>query len=348
MATFNTEGLFPLTLRGDIGVRYVRTDMLASGYVPITAASSPTGTRRIYTQVNRGYEDWLPSANVVWEINRDLFLRLAAAKVMSRPDLPSLTPTSSITATTQSGTINNPFLEPIRADTFDAALEWYFKPGSLLSVAYFRKDIKTFVQRITSRIQFSELGLPAELLAGTPSTVSDFFNVSQPFNTPGGPLEGIEVNAQVQLDFLPGFLGNFGVLANYTHVTSTIDYCLTSVNGVCTVSTTADLIGLSKNTASGTLFYEDRKFSIRGTASYRDRYIRGIPGPAGSDIQGNSPNLFVDASASFAFTDNIKAILEVQNLTDERNNLYIDSTRRDTLFQSRIGRTFNFGVNFQF
>ncbi|ATY32403.1 TonB-dependent receptor [Sphingomonas psychrotolerans] len=348
MATFNTEGLFPLTLRGDVGVRYVRTDMLASGYVPITAASSPTGTRRVYTQVNRGYTDWLPSANVVWEINRDLFLRLAAAKVMSRPDLPSLTPTSSITATTQSGTINNPFLEPIRADTFDASLEWYFKPGSLLSIAYFRKDIKTFVQRITSRIQFSELGLPAELLAGTPSTPSDFFNVSQPFNTPGGPLEGVEVNAQVQLDFLPGFLGNFGVLANYTRVTSTIDYCLTSVNGVCTVGTTADLIGLSKNTASGTLFYEDSKFSIRGTASYRDRYIRGIPGPAGSDLQGNSPNLFVDASASYAVTDNVKVILEAQNLTDERNNLYIDSTRRDTLFQTRIGRTFNFGVNFQF
>ena len=73
-----------------------------------------------------------------------------------------------------------------------------------------------------------------------------------------------------------------------------------------------------------------------------------IPASTGSDLQGNSPNLFVDASASYAITDNIKVILEAQNLTDERNNLYIDSQRKDTLFQTRIGRTFNFGVNFQF
>jgi iron complex outermembrane recepter protein len=138
------------------------------------------------------------------------------------------------------------------------------------------------------------------------------------------------------------------VLGNYTHITSKIRYILASVNGTPTVTTTADLVGLSKNTASGTIFYEDAKFSIRGTASYRDRYIRAIPASPGSDVQGNSPNTFVDASASFNVGEHVKLIVEAQNLTDERNNLYIDSTRRDTLFQTRIGRTFNFGVNFQF
>ncbi|KRC80472.1 TonB-dependent receptor [Sphingomonas sp. Root241] len=350
MTTFNTEDQLPVKIRGDIGVRYVRTDMLAAGYISVSApaGSTPTNLRGQYGQVLRGYDDWLPSGNVAIEPVENLILRLSAAKVMARPELGQLAPTSGITATTRTGNINNPFLDPIRADTFDAALEWYFKPGSLLSVAYFKKDIKSFVQRVTSQIPFNQLGLPVELLTGTNTAPTEIFTIGQPVNTPGGPLEGFEVNAQVQLDFLPGFLGNFGVLANYTHVTSTIQYVLASVNGVPTVTTTADLIGLSKNTASGTLFYEDSKFSIRGTASYRDRYIRGIPASAGSDLQGNSPNLFVDASASYAITDNIKVILEAQNLTDERNNLYIDSQRKDTLFQTRIGRTFNFGVNFQF
>ncbi len=350
MTTFNTEDALPVKLRGDIGVRYVRTDMLAAGYISVSApaGSTPTNLRGTYARVIRGYDDWLPSGNVAIEPVDDLILRLSAAKVMSRPELGQLAPTSGITATTRTGNINNPFLDPIRADTFDAALEWYFKPGSLLSVAYFKKDIKTFVQRVTSQVPFNELGLPVELLTGTNTAPTELFTIGQPVNTPGGPLEGFEVNAQVQLDFLPGFLGNFGVLANYTHVTSTIQYVLASVNGVPTVTTTADLIGLSKNTASGTLFYEDSKFSIRATGSYRDRYIRGIPASPGSNLQGNSPNLFVDASASYAVTDNIKVILEAQNLTDERNNLYIDSERKDTLFQTRIGRTFNFGVNFQF
>ena len=351
MTTFNTEDQLPVKIRGDIGVRYVRTDMLAAGYISVAAtpaSSTPTGVRGQYGQVLRGYDDWLPSGNVAIEPVDNLILRLSAAKVLARPELGQLAPTSGITATTRTGNINNPYLDPIRADTFDAALEWYFKPGSLLSVAYFKKDIKSFVQRVTSQIPFNQLGLPDALLTGTNTAPTEIFTIGQPVNTPGGPLNGFEVNAQIQLDFLPGFLGNFGVLANYTHVTSTIQYVLASVNGVPTVTTTADLIGLSKNTASGTLFYEDSKFSIRGTASYRDRYIRGIPASTGSDLQGNSPNLFVDASASYALTDNIKVILEAQNLTDERNNLYIDSQRKDTLFQTRIGRTFNFGVNFQF
>ncbi len=350
MTTFDTEQDFFVRLRGDIGVRYVKTDLLAAGYISVSApaGSTPTNLRGQYAQVLRSYEDWLPSGNVAIDLTSDLILRLSAAKVMSRPELGQLAPTSGITATTRTGNINNPFLDPIRADTFDAALEWYFQPGSLLSVAYFKKDIKTYIQRVTSQIPFNQLGLPDALLTNTNTTPNEIFTIGQPVNTPGGPLEGVEVNAQVQLSFLPGFLGNFGVLANYTHVTSQIRYILASVNGVPTVTTTADLIGLSKNTASGTLFYEDDRFSIRATGSYRDRYIRGIPASPGSDLQGNSPNLFVDASASFAVNDHLKLILEAQNLTDERNNLYIDSQRRDTLFQTRIGRTFNFGVNVQF
>ncbi len=349
MATFDTGFALPFKVRGDVGVRYVKTDMLAAGYISVGAAGqTPTNLRGQYAQVVRGYDDWLPSGNLVIEPARNLLLRLAAAKVMSRPELGQLAPTSGVTATTRVGNINNPYLDPIRADTLDAALEWYFQPGSLLSVAYFHKNIKTYIQRVTSQIPFNQLGLPVALLDNTNTAPTEDFTIGQPVNTPGGKLNGVEVNAQVQMRFLPGFLKNIGVLGNYTRVTSKIRYILASVNGVPTVTTTADLVGLSKNTASGTLFYEDSKFSIRATASYRDRYIRAIPASPGSDLQGNSPNTFVDASASFNVSDHIKLIVEAQNLTDERNNLYIDSARRDTLFQTRIGRTFNFGVNFQF
>ncbi|WP_294333472.1 TonB-dependent receptor [uncultured Sphingomonas sp.] len=349
MATFDTGLALPFKVRGDVGVRYVKTDMLAAGYISVAATGqTPTNLRGQYAQVVRGYDDWLPSGNLVIEPARNLLLRFAAAKVMARPDLGQLAPTSGITATTRTGNINNPYLDPIRADTFDAAAEWYFQPGSLLSVAYFHKNIKTFVQRVTSQIPFNQLGLPVALLDNSATAPTEIFTVGQLVNTPGGKLNGIEVNAQVQLRFLPGFLKNIGVLGNYTHVTSKIRYILASVNGVPTVTTTADLVGLSKNTASGTVFYEDNKFSIRATASYRDRYIRAIPASPGSDLQGNSPNTFVDASASFNLNDHVKLIVEAQNITDERNNLYIDSVRRDTLFQTRIGRTFNFGVNFQF
>jgi iron complex outermembrane receptor protein len=48
--------------------------------------------------------------------------------------------------------------------------------------------------------------------------------VNRKVNTPGGPLDGYEVNLQAPFSFLPGFWSNFGVLANYTHVKSKITY----------------------------------------------------------------------------------------------------------------------------
>jgi len=347
MANFDLEDAIGFGVRGDIGVRYVKTDMRSSGYITVSSATSPTGLTGQFAAATNSYDDWLPSANIVIEPVRDVLVRLSGAKVLARPELGLLTPTSGVNGVTRVGNVNNPYLDPIRANTFDVAVEWYFRPGSLLSAAFFYKDIKSFIQNVNSQIPFNELGLPIELLEGTNTAPTELFTVSQPFNTPGGPLKGIELNAQIPFTFLDGFLGNFGVLANYTHVTSKIDYILASVNGTPTVTTTADLVGLSKNTASGTLYYEDDKFSIRTTGNFRDKFIRGIPASPGSDLQGNAKTFYMDASASYNVTDRLKIIVEAQNLTDEQNRLYIDSQRQDTLFETRIGRTFTFGVTYR-
>ena len=348
MAAFDLgERLGGIGVRGDAGVRYVHTDQTSSGYISVALPSSPTGVTGSFQSASKRYSDWLPSGNLVIEPVRNLLFRFSGAKVLARPELAQLTPTSSITATTRVGSFQNPQLDPIRATTFDAAVEWYFRPGALLSAAFFYKDIKSYVQNVNTQEVFNTLGLPAALLNGTNTAPTEIFTISRPTNTPGGKLKGIEANVQMPFTFLPGFLKNFGALANYTHVTSRIRYILASVNGVPTVTTTADLVGLSKNTASGTLYYEDRKFSIRSTANWRDGFIRGIPASPGSDLQGNSQTLFVDASASYNVNDNIKLIVEGTTLTGEQNRLYTDSVRQDTLFQTRIGRTFTFGVNFK-
>ncbi|ADU14813.1 TonB-dependent receptor [Asticcacaulis excentricus] len=352
MAEFNSDSWLPVPVRGDVGVRSVYTKQFAVGHIAATApAGSQYPTRGVRNQVEREYHDILPSANIVFELKPELLARFSAAKVMTRPELGNLTPSSGVTFTTRTGTINNPYLEPIRATTFDAALEWYFRPGSLVSVGYFHKDIKTFIQRINQTVPYNELGLPLELLVGNASGASatDLFNVARFVNTPGGPLKGVELNLQADLDFLPGFWSHFGVLANYTHITSEINYVLSSSpTGVPLTSTTNDLTNLSRESASGTLYWENDKFSVRSTASYRGKYIRAIPASAGSDLQGNDDTLYVDASASYQVTDRLKLSLEAQNLTDEQNRLYIDSNRQDTLFETRIGRTVTFGLTYKY
>jgi TonB-dependent receptor len=344
MAEFDAPDLIMFPIRGDVGVRYVNTDMHTFGHIAVPAPAGsryPTVGRR--GDVDRAYNDLLPSANLVVEFSPTLLGRVSASKVMSRPELGNLTPTSGITATTRTGNVNNPFLDPIRAQAYDAAIEWYFKPGSLLSAAFFYKDIKTYIQRQTEVIPYRDLGLPDALLDGTNTAPTELFTVGRFANTKGGPLKGFELNAQIQLDFLPGIWSNLGVLANYTHVKSEIEYIL---NPTTTVKD--DLVGLSKDTANATLFYEDDRWSLRTTASYRSDFILGIPASGGSDIRGNDATLYVDASAQYNLNDNIKLILEVQNITDEQNRLFIDSTRKDTLFETRVGRTIAFGAQARF
>ena len=359
MASFDSGDSWGIPVRGDIGVRYVKTQQFAVGHIPVaTGQPAPFNNRGQRNEVTRSYTDTLPSLNIVAELTPDLLLRFGASKVMSRPDLGSLTPSASVTVTTQNATVNNPFLDPIRAKTADLGLEWYFAEGSLLSVAYFYKDIETYIQRITQRVPYNTLGLPDSLLdiPGSPSGPNDLFNASRLLNTEGGPLKGFEINAQIPFKFIDvPVLNNFGVLANYTRVESEIEYITgTAVNPAApngfdiTRTVTNDLVDLSKNTASATLFYDDGRFGARITGSYRDKYIRGIPASIGSDIRANKANTFVDFSSSYNVSDNLTLIFEVQNVTEERNTLYIDSVREDTLFQTEIGRTATLGATFKF
>ncbi len=348
MATFNLDGL-PIPIRGNAGVRYVHTHQYSFGYIPV---ANPPGSRYPTSgqlaEVERNYDDWLPSANLVAELTPDLLLRLAAAKVMSRPDLGPLIPDSGVDAVGRRGSIANPYLDPIRATTYDAALEWYFARGSLLSLAYFRKDISTYIQRISSLIPFNQLGLPDSLLGNSNTLPTELFTINQLANTPGGKLEGFELNFQAQLRFLPGFLGNLGLLASGTLVKSKIDYILQSANGVPTLTTTDDLIGLSRRAASGTVYYDDGVFSARVTGNYRSRYINTIPsGAADSDYIANKPTFNVDFQMSYQITDRVKVLLEGQNLTNQDSVQYIDSSRRDSLFALHSGRTFTLGVDFK-
>ncbi|WP_199192863.1 TonB-dependent receptor [Allosphingosinicella deserti] len=351
MVKFDTADMLPIPVRGDAGVRYVRTDLHTEGTIPINApAGSLYPTLGVITTVERSYEDWLPSANLAFDLTSNLIGRLSVARVMSRPAYGQLIPSASVNAAIRTGSASNPLLDPIRANTFDAALEWYFAPGSLLSVAYFYKNIETYIQNTNQLVPFSELNLPLSLLSGSTASPAELFNFSRSNNTPGGPLRGFEANVQLPLRFLPGFLSNLGVLANFTRVRSNINYILQTnpVTGAPTLARTAPLVGLSPETASGTLYYEDSRFSIRTTINYRAGYLTGIPGPADSDANGAASSIFVDASASYNISDNIKLIAEMSNITNEKNKLYTDTVRQDPLYTASFGRTFALAVNFQF
>ncbi|WP_343517980.1 TonB-dependent receptor [Sphingomonas sp.] len=336
MLDFNGDA-FTVPLRGNLGVRYVHTTQVGFGAI-----------NGVPTTLTRTYEDWLPSATLTFDLSSNLIFRLAAAKVMTRPELGDLIPGNvSIAQNTRTVSAGNFLLNPIRAKTADVSLEYYFGRSGLIAIGGFYKDIDSFIQTRQSNVPFIETGLPLSLIAGVVGVdANTVFTFSTKNNTPGGTLKGVEVNVQSGFDFLPGFLSNFGALANFTYADSNISYC---DNAACLNPIEATLVNLSKYTANGTIYYEDSKFSIRASASWRDKFLLRVPsGRAGSDVQGNMDALFVDATASYQITPQVQIRLEAQNLTNQELGFYQDSVRQDSLYSTYSGRKFSAGVAVKF
>lgn len=336
-----------ILLRGDAGVRYARTQQSAQGFSFVAGVLTPL-------TVKRSYEDFLPSANLVIEPADSLAIRLSAARVMARPDLTSLPPGASVTVSgsSRSVSVGNPNLDPYRALALDAAVEWYFQPGALLSVAVFQKNIDSFVQTLTSNGTFTgnPFGLPdsvaVDACGTSPNCSPDLNNwqFSAPQNTGGGRLRGFEVNYQQPLRFLPGLLGNTGVLLNYTGVHSNVDY----LNSGGIVVATEQLTGLSQRSANATLYYEDPAFSARVSGAYRSRYLTRVPArEKGTDVDGTNGTFSLDASLQYTLDDHFKITLEGVNLTDTYQDQFNDS-RNLPLTYRHTGREFIAGVRYSY
>jgi TonB-dependent receptor len=316
-------------LRAVAGVRYVRTEVSATGILSGTAVT-----------VDHAYTDWLPSLSLVLEPTDKLLLRANVARQMARPTLASLTPGGSFNAFSQTLSFGNPMLDPFRANSVDFGVEWYFAPEALLSVAVFYKDIKTFVTRETASVPFSELGLPESLLSGSPSGPDDIFTVQRNINGEGGDLKGIEIQYQQPFTFLPGVLRNFGFLGNLTLLDSEVNY------GTLAAPLRDQLTGLSKTGFNTTLYYEDEKFSARISGAYRSDFLTRVPGQNGNDIEGTRSTFNVDAAMSYAINDRIRVTLEGINLTDEIRAQFVDSVGDRPVTFNHTGRTVLAGVRF--
>ncbi|MNU51542.1 catecholate siderophore receptor CirA [compost metagenome] len=332
-ADFNTD-VANMTVRGNVGIRYAQTEIESSGFRQVTVGGVSTWD---WTTINNDYDDVLPSFNLAIEPRDDLVIRLGAAKVMSRPTLGDLTPGGSVSPTTRTVSFGNPLLDPFRATNYDLSVEWYFQNEGLLAAAVFYKDIDSFITSKTDPIVWSELGLPDELLQGAAPTDA-VFQVTSKLNGEGGSLHGLEIQYQQPFTFLPGLWSNFGFIGNFTYVDSEVDYGAAGKNR---------LTGSSKNTFNTTLYYEDGPFQARVSAAYRSGYLMSYPGSNGNSEEGMNATTYLDASMSYAFTDNLTVSLEGINLTDEYNDRYVDVADRVSDYR-HTGREVAIGLRWKY
>jgi TonB-dependent receptor len=331
---------FGIPFRGDAGARYVLTEQYSNGYAAVGSTIQIVSARRDYDMV-------LPSMNLAADLTDHVVARFSAAQTIARPSISTLTPGGDIGIQGANYTFSsgNPNILPTKSDNVDLSLEYYPDSDSLFAIGVFYKKINTFVQTLSQNLPFSSLGLPTSVLAGTDATSATIFRTTQPINSPGGSLKGFEINVQKRLSFLPGWMENFGVQANYTFVDSDIAYQTSTTPGAPVINET--LVGLSKNAANATLYYETDKFSIRGSVAYRQGYLTQVPGNDGNSVHGTNETLNFDAQASYNVTDALKLSVEGINLTDEYNDQYVDASNRLNV-ASHTGRQFFVGLRYSF
>ena len=352
MTSWNTTiGRIPF--RGNAGVRYASTDTVGQGYNYDTTAKQV-----VPVIIANNYHDWLPSVNAVLEPADDFLVRLSAAEVMSRPNLPDLVPGISAS---KSGTGalsvagGNALLRPFRSKDADMSFEWYYSKGALASVAFFYKHIDTLIASQNTNTPYTNnpFNLPNSIaLAACGGAFTSFCDPSQPanftfkLNQKGSPLYGMEINWQQPFDFLPEIWSNFGVLGNVTFVQARQNYL--AANG--TIQTTADLENMSRTSWNTTLYYDDGTFQVRGSAAFRSKYLDsgGVNPGNNNDLRLVKGSLNFDASSSYKIDQNFTITAQAINLSNEPVISYLDSVGQRLNHGSWAGREFYFGLRYAY
>jgi iron complex outermembrane receptor protein len=285
-------GYVMVSAKGDIGgvpfsanagVRIARTNLSVDTFLTVGTTSTLVTDKNDYTNV-------LPSANIVFNVTDNFLVRLSGSQTMQRASIADLAPSTFFNATNLSVTGGNAALDPPISTQADISFEYYTGKSSLISGAFFYKDVKDFIA------SFVTTGVDTNLdPAGRELTFS------RPENLASAKIKGFEIGVQQFFDFLPAPLDGLGIIANYTFSDSEDNAGF-------------PLVAVSKNSYNLVGLYEKGPFSARIAYNYRDaavfEFSEGRPSFIGARSQ-------LDAQIGIDLAKGIALSLQAQNLIPE-------------------------------
>jgi TonB-dependent receptor len=240
-----TEGKVPFydhNLRYNVGLRWVETHQyITSPLTNINPANSTLldggqyPTVYSFSTAKHDYADFLPAANMVYEVTDDFQVRLALSRTMTRPNpnqMISGVNFSDLTA--QNATLGNPNLKPFFSNNIDIGAEYYTGGAGYIAATAFRKSLSGFTAQSNITEPFSYLAQFGVTYAGLNLTQQTALNnrgctsdanctatvtVTEQVNEPGLLIvDGLEFDYTQPLDFLlaPYGLEGFGFTGNTT------------------------------------------------------------------------------------------------------------------------------------
>ena len=177
---------------------------------------------------------WTPSALLNYRPADNIVARLSYNKTTVNPSLRLIRRPRAIyidLRPTQNRVIlreANPDLKPTKTDNYEFDVAYYFRdtPGLVRAGVFYKKTSNNFTNVYfndadDTSVRQEVLDYFGDLATARPELVAfnddTQFLRNRPQNGEGGKIYGFELELIRQLDFLPGFLGNFGVLGNLTY-----------------------------------------------------------------------------------------------------------------------------------
>ncbi|MBU2083838.1 MAG: TonB-dependent receptor [Alphaproteobacteria bacterium] len=300
-----------MTLIGGVRVEQTKDDLGGNLVDEDAVTATPLNFSNDYTNV-------LPSLNLKYEAMENLILRAGVFASVVRPGIGQMAPRSSINEDLEAS-FGNPDLDPYKAWNGDLSIEYYPNPGTVLQAGVFYKDIKDFIVEQTFQDDVAPYNGVFNGIAFTEATI--------PINGDTATVQGIELNYQQALDFLPGLLDGMLVGLNYTYTDAQGDVP-DGDGGMRSIM----LPAAAKNTYNAMLGYEKGGLSLRLTAAYRDEYLDELGSDAGTDRYVKD-HLQIDASAKYRFTDRVQGFVEFVNMGDEPYVAFQKGPDQDRLLQ---------------
>lgn len=340
-ANFDSEwGSLPV--RGNAGVRLVRTTVSSLGYradleAQLDAASGNFNLVAISDSflprfTDSSYTEFLPSLNLVAEFQPDLLGRFAIYRSLSRPDPSDLGDGRDIDlnnddfATAAEAIANgidgvsatgNPLLDPLMSWNVDAGLEWYPNEDTILAFNAYYKSFNGGFETIGFFEDFNIDGVNRNLLVTTFQTSDD-----------SSRIYGIEVTAAHRFSYLPAPLDGLGFKVSYNYADSNFEFEDDTLGAITIVnadgSTTqrnglivpSNIFGFSKHVLSAQLYYEIGPFDFQGVYKHRSDYFQQFISTPGRVRYVDDVGVF-EARVSFELSRNVRFTLEGINLFNE-------------------------------
>jgi iron complex outermembrane recepter protein len=334
---------------GNFGVQIVHTEQSSTGlfgayFLGNNGQSGATEQR----SATESYAEILPSLNLNFEVAENLYLRIGANRVYSRPNMsdmrisreinfdPSRIDSTDPFRSPYTGDGGNPLLRPTLSRNFDIALERYFGQGGVITLGLFQKNLETYLRPGGDRFFIDLSNYPAPAWLGREPLIRTAY-VSTPGNAEGGVIKGLEFQVNLPFEVFSEALDGFGMTANFAQNASEIEFADSRAGP-------SELPGLSKTTANLAFYYEKYGFQARISSRYRSSFLQEIVAfDANIERRVSDPENIIDAQIGYTFPEGsmlngLSVQLQGLNLGEEAWITYYDE----------YGTTWMLGATYRF